>query len=115
MPTRGTLAVLHVPLARPAEPGRLEVRNAPAVLAMLDRAVQGCLDGEFGAMVTAPVRKSILIGCRFAFTGHTEYLAQRTGAPLPVMMLASGGMRVRPGHHPPAAGPRGAGHHHPTA
>jgi 4-hydroxythreonine-4-phosphate dehydrogenase len=92
--TPGTLAVLHTPLACPAEAGRLEVRNAPAVLAMLDRAAQGCLAGEFAAMVTAPVQKSILMEAGFAFTGHTEYLAQRTGAPLPVMMLASGGMRV---------------------
>src|ERR1700744_2547557 len=55
--TPGTLAVLHPPLAHPAEPGRLDPRNAAAVLAMLDRAAQGCLDGEFAAMVTAPVQK----------------------------------------------------------
>jgi 4-hydroxythreonine-4-phosphate dehydrogenase len=92
--TPGTLGVLDVPLACRAEPGRLEVRNAPAVLAMLDRAAQGCLGGEFAALVTAPVQKSILMEAGFAFTGHTEYLARCTGAPLPVMMLASGGMRV---------------------
>jgi 4-hydroxythreonine-4-phosphate dehydrogenase len=90
----GTLAVLHIPLARPAEAGKLDSRNAAAVLAMLDRAAQGCLSGEFAAMVTAPVQKSTIIEAGFAFTGHTEYLAQRCGAPLPVMMLASGSMRV---------------------
>ncbi len=92
--TPGTLAVLHLPLAVPAEPGKLTVRNAAAVLALLDRAAQGCLAGEFAAMVTAPVQKSTIIEAGFAFTGHTEYLAQRCGAPLPVMMLASGTMRV---------------------
>jgi 4-hydroxythreonine-4-phosphate dehydrogenase len=92
--TPGTLAVLHLPLAVPAEPGRLDRRNAPAVLAMLDRAAQGCLAGEFAAMVTAPVQKSTIIEAGFAFIGHTEYLAQYCGAPLPVMMLASGNMRV---------------------
>jgi 4-hydroxythreonine-4-phosphate dehydrogenase len=92
--TPGTLAVLHVPLSIPAEPGRLDPRNAPAVLAMLDRAAQGCLGEEFAAMVTAPVQKSTIIEAGFAFTGHTEYLAQYCGAPLPVMMLASGNMRV---------------------
>jgi 4-hydroxythreonine-4-phosphate dehydrogenase len=92
--TPGTLGVLHVPLAAPAEPGRLDTRNAAAVLAMLDRAAQGTVSGEFAAMVTAPVQKSIIIEAGFAFTGHTEYLAQRCGAPLPVMMLASGNMRV---------------------
>ena len=92
--TPGTLAVLHVPLAVPAEAGKLDSRNAAAVLAMLDRAAQGCLSGEFAAMVTAPVQKSTIIEGGFAFTGHTEYLAQRSGAALPVMMLASGSMRV---------------------
>ncbi len=92
--TPGTLGVLHVPLATPAEAGKLDTRNSAAVLAMLDRAAQGCLSGEFAAMVTAPVQKSIIIEAGFAFTGHTEYLAQRCDAPLPVMMLASGNMRV---------------------
>ncbi len=92
--TPGTLGVLHVPLSVPADPGRLDPRNAPAVLAMLDRAAQGCLTDEFAAMVTAPVQKSTIIEGGFSFTGHTEYLAQYCGAPLPVMMLASGNMRV---------------------
>jgi 4-hydroxythreonine-4-phosphate dehydrogenase len=92
--TPGTLAVLNCPLAAPAEPGKLDTRNAAAVLGMLDRATQGCLAGEFAAMVTAPVQKSTIIEAGFAFTGHTEYLAQRSGAPLPVMMLVSGHMRV---------------------
>lgn len=92
--TPGTLAIAHTPLACPAEPGKLDARNSAAVLAMLDRAAQGCLSGEFAAMVTAPVQKSTIIEAGFSFTGHTEYLAQRSGAPLPVMMLASGNMRV---------------------
>jgi 4-hydroxythreonine-4-phosphate dehydrogenase len=92
--TPGTLAVLHVPLAFAAEAGRLDSRNAAAVLAMVDRAAQGCVSGEFAAMVTAPVQKSTIIEAGFAFTGHTEYIALRCGAPLPVMMLASGNMRV---------------------
>ena len=92
--TPGTLAVLHSPLAHPCEAGKLDARNAAAVLAMLDRAAQGCLDGEFAAMVTAPVQKSTIIEAGYAFTGHTEYLAQRSGAARPVMLLASGTMRV---------------------
>jgi len=90
----GSLSVLHIPLATAAEPGRLDPRNAAAVIAMLDRAAAGCLSGEFAAMVTAPVQKSTLIEAGFAFTGHTEYLAQRSRAPLPVMMLAADRMRV---------------------
>ena len=65
-----------------------------AVLALLDRALDGCRSGEFAAMVTAPVQKSVINDAGIAFTGHTEYLAQRCGVPAPVMLLAGGAMRV---------------------
>jgi len=90
----GTLRVLHSPLAVPAEPGRPDPRNARAVLDLLDLAAAGCQDGRFDAMVTAPVQKSLIIEAGFPFCGHTEYLAERTGAALPVMMLTAGTMRV---------------------
>ena len=84
----------HVPLSRPAVPGRLDAANGPYVLALLDRALRGCLEGEFDAMVTAPVQKSVLNDAGIAFTGHTEYLAERAKAPHVVMMLVGGGLRV---------------------
>jgi 4-hydroxythreonine-4-phosphate dehydrogenase len=86
--------VIHVPVAAPVTAGRLDKANAPHVLAMLDRALEGCMNGEFGAMVTAPVQKSVLNDAGIPFTGHTEYLAAKTGTPLVVMMLAGGGLRV---------------------
>lgn len=85
----GRLWVLDCPLAAPCEAGRLDVRNARAVLAMLDRATDGCLAGEFDAMVTAPVQKSCILDAGIVFAGHTEYLGERTRAPRPVMMLAA--------------------------
>jgi len=90
----GTLRVLHVPTAQPVIAGVLDPRNAAYVIETLDRACDGCSSGEFAAMVTAPVQKSTIMDAGFAFTGHTEYLAARTGAPLPVMMLQSGDLRV---------------------
>jgi 4-hydroxythreonine-4-phosphate dehydrogenase len=90
----GRLAVWHAPLDAPCTPGRLERRNARQVLRLIDRAVDGCLAGEFAAMVTAPVQKSLINDAGVAFTGHTEYIAARTGAPLPVMMLAAANLRV---------------------
>jgi 4-hydroxythreonine-4-phosphate dehydrogenase len=90
----GAPRVEHVPLARPATPGRLDAANAPYVLAVLDRAVRGCLQGEFAAMVTAPVQKSVINDAGIAFTGHTEYLAERAAAEHVVMMLVGGGLRV---------------------
>jgi 4-hydroxythreonine-4-phosphate dehydrogenase len=90
----GVLPVLHVPTAQPVIAGELDPRNAPYVIEMLDRACDGCMNGEFAAMVTAPVQKSTLMDAGFAFTGHTEYLAGRSRAALPVMMLQSGRLRV---------------------
>jgi 4-hydroxythreonine-4-phosphate dehydrogenase len=90
----GAPRIEHVPLARPAIPGRLDPANARYVLAVLDRAVQGCLRGEFAAMVTAPVQKSVINDAGIAFTGHTEYLAEHSGAAQVVMMLVGGGLRV---------------------
>jgi len=90
----GAPRVEHVPLARPATPGRLDAANARYVLAVLDRAISGCLQGEFAAMVTAPVQKSVINDAGIAFTGHTEYLAERAATEHVVMMLVGGGLRV---------------------
>ncbi len=91
---RGFPEVEHVPLERPCLPGRLDPANSRYVLATLERAVKGCVAGEYHAMVTAPVQKSIINDAGIAFTGHTEYLAERSGAGQVVMMLVGGGLRV---------------------
>jgi 4-hydroxythreonine-4-phosphate dehydrogenase len=90
----GTLLVEHHPLKTPSVAGRLDKTTARYVLDLLDRATDGATSGEFAAIVTAPVHKGIIIDSGVAFTGHTEYFAQRTRAPLPVMMLASKTLRV---------------------
>lgn len=90
----GALTVLHEPLAAPAVAGRLDPRNAAQVLRLLDRACDGCRSGEFAAMCTAPVHKAVINDAGVPFSGHTEYLAERCGAPLPVMMLTAPGLRV---------------------
>jgi 4-hydroxythreonine-4-phosphate dehydrogenase len=84
----------HVPLARPRVPGRLDPGNSRYVLAVLERALAGCLSGEYHAMVTAPVQKSVINDAGIAFTGHTEFLAEKAHADHVVMMLVGGGLRV---------------------
>ncbi|HSU78135.1 MAG TPA: 4-hydroxythreonine-4-phosphate dehydrogenase PdxA [Burkholderiales bacterium] len=90
----GAPRVEHVPLARASTPGKLDPANARYVLAVLDRAIAGCRSGEFAAMVTAPVQKSVINDAGIAFTGHTEYLAEHSAAEHVVMMLVGGGLRV---------------------
>lgn len=90
----GTLDILHLPLTTSSVAGKLDPANSPYVLRLLDRALEGCRSGEFAAMVTAPVHKGIINAAGVAFTGHTEYLAEKTGTPRVVMMLAGGNLRV---------------------
>jgi 4-hydroxythreonine-4-phosphate dehydrogenase len=90
----GSLQVMHIPTNCAVRAGHPDVRNAPYVIEMLNRACDGCTNGEFAGMVTAPVQKSTLMDAGFAFSGHTEYLAERTRAALPVMLLVSDRLRV---------------------
>ena len=93
-PAPGVIDILHTPLACPSQVGTLNPVNARYVLAILDRAIEGCQSGEFGAMVTAPIHKGVICDAGVPFTGHTEYLAQRTQTSQVVMMLVGGGLRV---------------------
>ena len=90
----GSLHVRHLPVAALVTPGVLDARNSAHVLALLDAALAGCMDGTYHAVVTAPVHKGIINDAGFAFTGHTEYLADHSGTQKVVMMLAGGGLRV---------------------
>jgi 4-hydroxythreonine-4-phosphate dehydrogenase len=90
----GEAALLPVALGVPSIPGNLDVANAAYVIEMLAGATDGCLNGEFSGMVTAPVQKSTLIEAGNDFVGHTEFLAQRAGVTTPVMMLATDALRV---------------------
>ena len=87
------LQVESIPLALPVKLGQLNPANAQYVLNLLDAAVRGCLDGQFDAMVTAPIQKSVindgLMKGEILFTGHTEYLAQCCNQDHVVMMLCA--------------------------
>ncbi len=90
----GTLAVLPVELVRPERPGTPDPANAPYVLACLDKALDHCLaEPERHALVTGPVHKGVINEAGIPFSGHTEFIARRTGGH-PVMMLACPAMRV---------------------
>lgn len=100
--------VVHEPLGAPVQAGVLDVRNAPYVLRLLDRALEGWRAGVYSAMSTAPVHKAVINDAGIAFSGHTEYLAAATATPHVVMLLVGGGLRVALAttHLPLAAVPR---------
>ena len=88
------LHIVPVPLKQPCQAGQLNPDNGEYVLKTLNRAIDGCLNKEFQALVTGPVQKSIINQAGFPFTGHTEYLAKRCQQENVVMMLTTPGLRV---------------------
>jgi 4-hydroxythreonine-4-phosphate dehydrogenase len=92
--TPGRLQVLPIAVRAPVVAGRLDIANSPYVLAQIDAAIAHCMSGAAHALVTAPVQKSVISRAGYEFSGHTEYLAERTGAEHAVMLLASKTLRV---------------------
>ncbi len=89
----GSISLLPVQLFHEVNCGQLNIKNSAYVIKTIKIATQGCVDGLFDAMVTAPVQKSIINEANIPFTGHTEFIAEITGGH-PVMMLATPGLRV---------------------
>ena len=90
----GQATLLPVSVHKPVVPGRLDVDNAAYVVEMLQVAANRCQQGEFGALVTGPVQKSVLIEAGNKFVGHTEFLGDQAGGETPVMMLVRENLRV---------------------
>ncbi|MEH0760939.1 4-hydroxythreonine-4-phosphate dehydrogenase PdxA [Vibrio sp. 16] len=90
----GSLIVDHIALDSPAVAGELNEANGHYVLKTLERAALGCMSGEFDAIVTGPVHKGVINRAGVAFSGHTEFFAEKSNTPLVVMMLATEGLRV---------------------
>lgn len=92
--TDGHLYYQPVALAEPCEPGQLNAANAAYVVETLQQALAGCTAGQFDAIVTAPVQKSVINDAGIAFSGHTEFFAEASGTSDVVMMLATANLRV---------------------
>jgi len=90
----GHLTVLHTPLANTVIPGQLDIANVPGVMAALDAAIAGCMRGDYSALLTGPIQKSVVNDAGIAFSGHTEYLAEKSGVEDVVMLLMTDAMRV---------------------
>ena len=90
----GSLSILPVPLATPVIAGQLNVKNGSYVTETLAKACDGCLNGEFAALVTGPVHKGIINDAGMSFSGHTEFFAERSHCHRVVMMLATEELRV---------------------
>ena len=83
-----------VPLPFRSVPGQLDSRAGPFLLEALSQSVAACRSGRCRALVTGPINKAVINQAGIAFTGHTQWLAEETGTPRVVMMLASDHLRV---------------------
>ncbi|MEM7280180.1 MAG: 4-hydroxythreonine-4-phosphate dehydrogenase PdxA [Pseudomonadota bacterium] len=90
----GALVVQDLVPSANVVPGELNPRNSNHVLEILKQGAVGCMEGDFDALVTAPVHKAVINDAGIPFSGHTEFLAEMCQAPLPVMMLATDDLRV---------------------
>ena len=90
----GYLTVLSLACSVPVAIGKLNVQNAKYVLDLLTLAATKTAEGEFSALVTAPVHKAIINQANKPFTGHTEFLAELFNIETVVMMLACQEMKV---------------------
>ena len=84
----GALRAIHLPVSGPVAPGQLDKRNAAYVVATLVRACSGCMEGEFDALVTAPVHKGIINDAGVSFSGHTEFFAARARCDVAMLLVA---------------------------
>lgn len=87
--------VVEVKASNRIRVGKGSAFSGKAALAYVDKAVRCTLCGEVDAIVTAPVSKAAIraAGAR-DFIGHTEYLAEMTGAASFAMMFYSKQLKV---------------------
>lgn len=81
------LPVFPVDLPAPPIAGKTDAANAQAVLLAIRKGVAWAQTGAVRALVTNPIEKAVLYGAGFHHPGHTEYLAELTGAAQPPVML----------------------------
>ncbi len=90
----GALTVVPIEAHAPVRPGVLDTANAGYVIETLTAATDACLEGRCGALVTAPVQKSVINDAGIPFSGHTEFLAHRCKSEQVVMLLVADRLRV---------------------
>ena len=96
VPRRGsipTLDPLTIPLGkfRAGQPAR---GPGAASVAFIQTAVRLAKAGHVAGMVTAPINKKALHLAGYAYPGHTELLAELTGAKQVGMMLMGGALKI---------------------
>ena len=92
----GVLDVLAASRLDPVllRPGRPSLEGGKAMVSAVTQAVDMALDGTLDGVVTGPISKVLMRRAGYAYDGHTELLAHRTGIEHVAMMLAGDRLRV---------------------
>jgi 4-hydroxythreonine-4-phosphate dehydrogenase len=76
------------------DPGTLSAASGAISMRSVEAAAELCLKNRCDAVVTSPISKEAIQLAGYAFPGHTEFLAEKTGEENVVMMLVSSVFRV---------------------
>ena len=91
---KNIIQVMHVSDCGNTKPGKLYKSNAQYVLDNLKFGIDEALKNNNLAIVTGPISKENIISINKAFSGHTEYIQQRTKSDEVLMLLASDQLKV---------------------
>ena len=91
---KNIIQVMHVSDCGNTKPGKLYKSNAQYVLDNLKFGIDEALKNKNLAIVTGPISKENIISINKAFSGHTEYIQQRTKSDEVLMLLASDQLKV---------------------
>ena len=91
---RNIIQIIHVSDCGNTKYGKLYNSNAKYVLANLQFGIDQALKNKNLALVTGPISKENIISINKAFSGHTEYIQQRTKSDEVLMLLASDQLKV---------------------
>jgi len=89
----GMINVFPLKLKTKNKPGYLNPKNASFVIDTIQTAAEGCIRGDFDAMVTGPISKSVLNKGGYKISGHTEFLAKLCKSKS-IMMLMNDRLKV---------------------
>ena len=91
---KNIIQIMHVSDCGNTKPGKLYKSNAQYVLDNLKFGINEALKNKNLAIVTGPISKENIISINKAFSGHTEYIQQRTKSDEVLMLLASDQLKV---------------------
>lgn len=91
---RNVIQVMHISDCKNTKYGKLYKSNAQYVLDNLNFGIDEALKNKNLALVTGPISKENIISINKKFSGHTEFIQQKTNSKEVLMLLASDQLKV---------------------